>query len=173
MQRPASIADQKRECREFAARNGWTIVQEEEDEAVRAGALSSRTGFARIKEAARARQIDVVLVEEVSRFSRDFLDGIAQLREFDSLGVKLADTKVGLLLLDEFAGQLGVSLALMQGQAETKRLGERSKRGLRGKTLQRFSAGGAPPFGYRREPVFSVNEKETWPLAAVPMVSHD
>jgi site-specific DNA recombinase len=35
-QRDASIADQLRICREFAARQGWTVVQDFTDHAIRA-----------------------------------------------------------------------------------------------------------------------------------------
>jgi DNA invertase Pin-like site-specific DNA recombinase len=43
-QRDASIADQLRVCREFAARQGWTVVQEFTDHAV-SGATLLRSGF--------------------------------------------------------------------------------------------------------------------------------
>ena len=43
-QRDASIADQLRICREFAARQGWTVVQEFTDHAI-SGATLLRSGF--------------------------------------------------------------------------------------------------------------------------------
>lgn len=43
-QRDASIADQLRICREFAARQGWTVVQESTDHAI-SGANLLRSGF--------------------------------------------------------------------------------------------------------------------------------
>jgi len=42
--RDASIADQFRVCREFATRQGWTIVEEYSDHAV-SGATLLRAGF--------------------------------------------------------------------------------------------------------------------------------
>ena len=92
MQSPRSIADQERECRAFAARQGWDVVLVRSDEAVRAGATAGRTGYQALLEAAKRREFDALLVEEVSRFSRDFLGGIAQLAELHTLGVRLADT---------------------------------------------------------------------------------
>ena len=43
-QRDASIADQLRVCREFAARQGWTVVEEFTDHAI-SGATLLRAGF--------------------------------------------------------------------------------------------------------------------------------
>ena len=43
-QRDASIADQLRVCREFAARQGWTVAQEFTDHAI-SGATLLRAGF--------------------------------------------------------------------------------------------------------------------------------
>jgi site-specific DNA recombinase len=43
-QRDASIADQLRICREFAARQAWTVVQEFTDHAI-SGATLLRSGF--------------------------------------------------------------------------------------------------------------------------------
>jgi site-specific DNA recombinase len=94
----------------------------------------------------------------MSRFSRDFLGGFAMLAEFQKYGVKLADTKTGLLDLDSQVGQFQAFMGLSFGSQETKRLGERSKRGLKGKVLQKFSSGGRPPFGYARDPVFSTTQ---------------
>ena len=41
-QRDASIADQIRICREFAARQGWTVVQEFTDHAISGATLLRR-----------------------------------------------------------------------------------------------------------------------------------
>ena len=43
-QRDASIADQLRVCREFATRQGWTVIEEFTDHAV-SGATLLRAGF--------------------------------------------------------------------------------------------------------------------------------
>src|ERR687892_874293 len=43
-QRDAAIADQLRICREFAAHQGWTLVQEFTDQAI-SGATLLRSGF--------------------------------------------------------------------------------------------------------------------------------
>ncbi len=69
-QRDASIADQLRICREFAARQGWTVVQEFTDHAI-SGATLLRSGFQALMRDALNRRFDVVLAESLDRFSRD------------------------------------------------------------------------------------------------------
>jgi DNA invertase Pin-like site-specific DNA recombinase len=160
MQSTHSADDQTRECRAYAERQGWVVVIVERDEAVRAGALAARDGYARLIKAAKNHEFDVLLVEEISRFSRDFLGGMVELRDFDKLGVRIADTKNGILDLTTAAGQMQTAVSLMMSHQETQRLGERSKRGLRGKVLAKFSGGGRPAFGMRRVPVFSENETD-------------
>ncbi|MDD9971737.1 MAG: recombinase family protein [Myxococcales bacterium] len=160
MQSPRSIDDQVRECREYAERQGWEVVLVEKDAAVRAGASAGRLGYHRLLRAAREGSFQVLLFEEVSRFSRDFLEGLHELGALHAMGVRVADTKTGMMDLDSMAGQLQAAVSFAQSQAETKRLGERSKRGLRGQTEKKFSSGGRPAFGLRREPVFSETEAD-------------
>jgi len=155
MQSPRSIGDQERECRSFAVRQGWEVVLVRADEAVRAGASAGRAGYQALLEAAKRREFEILLVEEVSRFSRDFLGGIAQLAELKALGVRLADTKGGIVDLSSAEGQLKIAFNLVSSQQETQRLGERSKRGLKGKVLDKFSSGGQPAYGYQRVPLYS------------------
>ena len=63
-QRDASIADQLRICREFAARQGWTVVQEFTDHAI-SGATLLRSGFQALMRDALNRRFDVVLAESL------------------------------------------------------------------------------------------------------------
>ena len=69
-QREASIADQLRVCRELAARQGWTVVEEFTDHAI-SGATLLRSGFQALMRDALNQRFDVVLAEALDRFSRD------------------------------------------------------------------------------------------------------
>ena len=69
-QREASIADQLRVCREFAARQGWTVVEEFTDYAI-SGTTLLRSGFQALMRDALNQRFDVVLAEALDRFSRD------------------------------------------------------------------------------------------------------
>jgi len=70
-QRAASIDDQLRVCREFAARHPWTVVAEHADPATSGASMLTRPGFQALLRSALGRHYDVVLAESLDRFSRD------------------------------------------------------------------------------------------------------
>lgn len=70
LQRESSVEDQFRICREYAERQGWTIINSYSDKAV-SGASLRRPGIdALITEAAHG-SFDIVLAEAMDRLSRD------------------------------------------------------------------------------------------------------
>ncbi|HEY2515951.1 MAG TPA: recombinase family protein [Polyangiaceae bacterium] len=122
---------------------------------MRAGAVAGREGYKRLVDAAKAGAYEILLVEETSRYSRDFWGGLTELAALRKYKVRLADTKIGAVDLDSALGQMQIAFGLVSSQQETTRLGERSKRGLKGKVLSKFSSGGVAPYGYVRAPIFS------------------
>ena len=86
-QRDASIEDQLRQCRERAAREGWTVAESYSDRAI-SGASLIRSGIQSLLADAQAGRFDIVLSEALDRISRDqedvavrqslFADGRAQ-----------------------------------------------------------------------------------------------
>ena len=75
---------QIRALREYAGRRGWTITLEVKE--VGSGA-SQRQPREKLLEAARRREIDVVLVWRLDRWGRSVADLLATLQELDHLGV--------------------------------------------------------------------------------------
>src|SRR5438128_2271280 len=71
--------------REYAARRGLQIVGEYIDYA--SGTREDRPQYRALLEAARKRQIDVVLVWRYDRFARSTQALVQALKEFQSLGV--------------------------------------------------------------------------------------
>ena len=69
-QRGASIADQLRECRTYADRQGWSVVQEYTDHAI-SGASLLRPGVQALLSDSGAGRYDIVLTEALDRLSRD------------------------------------------------------------------------------------------------------
>ena len=81
-----TIPLQIRALREYAARRGWTIVLQVEE--VGSGA-SQRQRRERLLDAARRREIDVVLVWRLDRWGRSVTDLLATLQELEHLGADL------------------------------------------------------------------------------------
>ena len=93
-QRDASIADQLRICREFAARQGLTVVQEFSDHAI-SGATLLRSGFLALMRDALHRRFDVVLAESLDRFSRDQEDTAGLFKRLTFAGVNIVTLAEG------------------------------------------------------------------------------
>jgi hypothetical protein len=79
-----TLAMQNRAMREYASRRGWTIALQVRE--VNSGA-AKREARERLLEAARRRQIDVVLVWRLDRWGRSVTDLLATLQELEHLGV--------------------------------------------------------------------------------------
>jgi DNA invertase Pin-like site-specific DNA recombinase len=75
---------QIRALREYAARRGWTIAIQVKE----AGSgATQRQLREKLLDAARRREIDVVLVRRLDRWGRSVADLLATLQELDHLGV--------------------------------------------------------------------------------------
>src|SRR5262245_10896084 len=73
-QGPASIPDQVRRCREYAAFDRLNVTDSDAYQAV-SGTTVSRADLQRMLRDARLKKFDVVLVDDFSRLSRDLVDG--------------------------------------------------------------------------------------------------
>jgi len=75
---------QSRTMREYAARRGWIVAVHVRE--VGSGA-AKREAREKLLEAARRREIDVVLVSRLDRWGRSVTDLLATLQELEHLGV--------------------------------------------------------------------------------------
>lgn len=87
-QRDASIEDQLRQCRERAAREGWTIMESYSDRAI-SGASLIRSGIQSLLTDAQAGRFDVVLSEALDRISRDQEDVAGVFKRLRFAGVTI------------------------------------------------------------------------------------
>src|ERR687887_1137439 len=140
-QRDASIADQLRICREFAARQDWTVVQDFSDHAI-SGATLLRSGFQALMRDALNRRFDIVLAESLDRFSRDQEDTAGLFKRLTFAGVNIVTLAEG-DITHLHIGFKGTMNALF-----LKDLAEKTHRGLRGRVEEGNSAGGLC-YGYR------------------------
>jgi site-specific DNA recombinase len=140
-QRDASIADQLRVCREFAARQGWTVVQEFTDHAI-SGATLLRSGFQALMRDALNQRFDVVLAEALDRFSRDQEDTAGLFKRLTFAGVNIVTLAEGDIT------HLHVGLKGTMNALFLKDLADKTRRGLRGR-VELGKSGGGLCYGYR------------------------
>jgi len=117
---------QMRAMREYAAKRGWTIAMQVRE--VRSGAVK-RQAREHILDAARRREIDVVLVWRLDRWGRSVTDLLATLQELEHLGVGFISLTEALDLTTP-AGRAMAGLLAIFAEFEREILRERTRAGL-------------------------------------------
>jgi putative DNA-invertase from lambdoid prophage Rac len=121
-----TLSMQSRAMREYAARRGWTISVNVRD--VGSGA-AKREAREKLLEAARRREIDVVLVWRLDRWGRSVTDLLTTLQELERLGVGFVSLTEALDLTTP-AGRAMAALLAVFASFEREILGERVRAGL-------------------------------------------
>jgi putative DNA-invertase from lambdoid prophage Rac len=117
---------QNKAMREYAARRGWAITLQLKE--VGSGA-SQRQMREKLIEAARRREIDVVLVWRLDRWGRSVTDLLATLQELEHLGVGFVSLTEALDLTTP-AGRAMAGLLAVFAEFEREILRERVRAGL-------------------------------------------
>jgi DNA invertase Pin-like site-specific DNA recombinase len=117
---------QTRALREYATRRGWTIALQVKE--IGSGA-SQRERREQLLEAARRREIDVVLVWRLDRWGRSVTDLLATLQELEHLGVGFVSLTEALDLTTP-AGRAMAGLLAVFAEFEREILRERVRAGL-------------------------------------------
>ena len=145
----ASLDDQRRAIEIYAAQRGFEIVRRYEDDAISGASVAARAGFKQMLTDARTpnRDWSVVIVYDVSRFSRGDLDEAGHLRyQLRQVGVEVLYAAENLP-----GGRMdGLVLGFHQWMASEYLVGL-SKDTLRGQITHSESGawnGGCPPYGY-------------------------
>jgi putative DNA-invertase from lambdoid prophage Rac len=120
------IPMQTRTLREYATRRGWTIALQVKE--IGSGA-SQRERREQLLEAARRRDIDVVLVWRLDRWGRSVTDLLATLQELEHLGVGFVSLTEALNLTTP-AGRAMAGLLAVFAEFEREILRERVRAGL-------------------------------------------
>jgi DNA invertase Pin-like site-specific DNA recombinase len=121
-----TIPLQSRAMREYAARRGWAIALQVKE--VGSGA-SQRQLRERLLDAARRREIDVVLVWRLDRWGRSVTDLLATLQELEHLGVGFVSLTEALDLTTPTGRAMAALLAVF-AEFEREILRERVRAGL-------------------------------------------
>ena len=155
LQRESSIEDQVRKCRERAAAERWTIVEEYvlSDEGISGAALNGRSALQSLLTAAKQnpRPFDCVLIEDTSRLARNLSDQLRIIETFKFYGVDVVSVTQGI----DTAQDNARTLLTVHGMVDEQYLvGLRQKvhRGQEGRVLHGFNPGGRC-YGYRNVPI--------------------
>ena len=144
-QREESIEGQLRECKEYAEKNGITVVATYIDRALSARS-ANRPEFQRMIKDSAKQLFDVVIVWKLDRFARDRYDSAHYKRILRINGVKVVSATEA--ISEDSTGILLESL--LEGYAEfySVELAEKVKRGMTENALKCKYNGGNIPLGY-------------------------
>ncbi len=144
-----SISSQLKNLREYAARNGYSVVREFVDEA-ESGRTADRPAFREMVSMARhsPRPFDAVLIWKYSRFARSREDSIVYKTMLRKSGIQvIAITE---LFEDTPTGRLLEAMIESLDEFYSANLGEEIVRGLRESASRGFYLHSRPPYGYRK-----------------------
>jgi site-specific DNA recombinase len=158
-QREESIDAQLRAIREYAAREGHTIVRVYADEA-RSATTDQREHFQQMIADAAAGIFECVIVHKLDRFARDRYDSAFYKRQLKQHGVRLISV---LENIDDSPESI-ILESVLEGMAEyySRNLAREVMKGLKETAYQCKHTGGKPPLGYDVMPdkTYAVNPIE-------------
>jgi site-specific DNA recombinase len=142
-----SLAQQIEALREYAAREGYEVLEEVKD-AGQSGASLERPGMDRVRDLVAAGGVSMVLAQDRDRFAREPAYHYLLRREFEEHGTKIrALNDRG---DDSPEGELTDGILDQLGKYERAKIAERSRRGKLQKAREgKVLAGHAPPYGFR------------------------
>ena len=147
-QSAASVEDQLRVCREFAAREGLVVVTTHSDDAISGSTpLAARRGGHALAADLLASRFDVLILEGLDRLSRDQVEQETWVRRMEHRGVRIVGVS------DGYDSQHG-GRKIMRGvrglinELYLDDLRAKTHRGQTGRVLSGYVAGGKS-YGYR------------------------
>ncbi|MEH6775953.1 MAG: recombinase family protein, partial [Cereibacter changlensis] len=141
LQRDASLEDQIRACRDYAARQGLEVVEVYTDRAI-SGASLMRSGIQKLMRDARTDRFDVVVAHALDRLSRNQADIASIFEQFQFSNIAIETVSEG-SVSELHIGFKGAMNALF-----LRDLSKKTREGLRGRAIAGKSAGGLT-YGYR------------------------
>ena len=142
LQRDESIEDQVRVCKERIEREGWTFLNYYADHGKSGSNVLLRPNVQQLVQDALANKFDVVVLEDLDRLSRDQEDtaGIYKRMQFAEVQI--------FTLADGFITDLHVGLKSTMNAIQLKQIGQKVRRGQRGRVEAGKMAGGNA-YGYK------------------------
>ena len=147
-QREESIEGQVRECREYAEREGYSVLQVYADRAI-TGRTDERPEFQRMLADASKGVFQAILIYKYDRFSRNRYSFAVWETKLKKHGVKVISARENVA-----EGAAGIVLkSVLQGMAEwySVDLSEKVTRGMKDNALKAKWTSGTVPFGYTRD----------------------
>jgi len=155
--RLASIAEQLRQIRSYAARGGIEIAHEFEEATSAFRDEHRRVEFQRMLATVKEdKSLKLILVHDFTRFCRDSLRAVELVREPRKAGVEVVSLNDPDLDASTASGIFAEAITFANAEASSREKGFHTSKGLRGNLQTRdvetgwcYKNGARPPWGYR------------------------
>jgi site-specific DNA recombinase len=158
-QREASIEDQFRNCERRAKQESWTIAERYKDEAI-SGSTGERPGYQQMLRDAKAKHFAILLVDDLSRLTRDEAELITTRKRLVFWGVRLIGAADG-FDTSQRGYKIQASFHGIKNEMYLDDLRDKTHRGLAGQALKGNNCGGRN-YGYRHVPIEHPTEKDEY-----------
>jgi len=159
-----SIDGQLRSCREYAERNGYTIIGEYIDRAA-SGTTDNRPEFQRMINDAEKQMFAFVLVYRFDRFARNRYDSAIYKKRLELVGVRVVSISENVGDGDE--AMVLESLYDSWSELYSRRLGRVTRRGMQEAARKGLWTGGNVPLGYKVVEQRLVPDERTAPAVKI------
>jgi len=140
LQKPTSLADQERICRQYIEQQGWTTVEVYADAAI-SGSHDHRPGYQRMLNDARRGVFQVLVAEDLDRLNRRLEHSANLYSRLEFVGIDIHALTHGKI------GDLHVGISGLLGEMFIKNLAQKTRRGLEGR-VRAGKSGGGRCYGY-------------------------
>ena len=161
-QNQADIPVQRKACREFAAKMGWTIVHEEQENGVSGYKVSAndRDKLQLLKERAEQGKFDILLVFMFDRLGRKSDETPFVVEWFVKHGIRVWSVNEGEQRFESHTDRLTNYIRYWQADGESQKTSIRTKTALGQMVQEGRFRGGSAPYGYRLAPSGILNKRK-------------
>ena len=167
-QNQADIPVQRKACRGFAAKMGWTIVHEEQENGVSGYKVSAndRDKLQLLKERAEQGKFDILLVFMFDRLGRKSDETPFVVEWFVKHGIRVWSVNEGEQRFESHTDRLTNYIRYWQADGESQKTSIRTKTALGQMVQEGRFRGGSAPYGYRLAPsgIFNKRKHEVYKL---------
>ena len=107
----------------------WQLIARYIDEGITGTSTRKRPNFMRKINDAEKGHFDLIVTREVSRFARNTVDALQEIRKLKKIGVEVYFTEDNIWTFNDDDGELKLTLMATLAQNESKKLSQRIKAG--------------------------------------------
>ena len=158
----ADIPMQRKACREFAEKMGWTIVSEEQETGVSGYKVSAddRDKLQLVKKRAEQGKFDILLVFMFDRLGRKSDETPFVVEWFVRKGIRVWSVQEGEQRFESHTDRLTNYIRFWQADGESQKTSIRTKTALGQMVEEGRFRGGKTPYGYRLEKSGILNKRK-------------